>query len=309
MKLIITRLGDEERASKVIIRKREHQHLHNELRRPLLDASIAYSKAWHRSFAPYLLRLPRELRDMIYSNVWTEDYVTSDYCDSMAYILHWYADRVKRPHVIDIDYVGPEIAREMVEAYYLHARRVYNVQSVSPAAIKYFITHGAFQVGLNPAYHHRAITVSLCLGYHSNDESPSSLSRRLNHLHQIVKKNGFSLKFQIYQRRVRLNSLDNYLAAIRPIFHTFEAAGADAHVSWFYDCEDDTRVAMDLTDYVRTPKSRSDWKAKVISLLSEQAHKILERHREYLREDDDDYDPDGYCSPGEEDSYDDSWEW
>jgi hypothetical protein len=263
---------------------------------------------WNRAVASKLLGLPRELRDMVYAQIWTEDYQSQEGSLMVARIRR-FPDDVALPHVVDKDYVGPEIAREMVEAFYRHAGlTAFTAQGLED--IPYLLSLDVFNVGLDPKTVLRECKVVIDM----DDEDWQELQNYqvdvtyvepvLNKLLDIVVKKGFKLDIELKQRRVRLNLWDDYLDMLRPIIFALESEGAMVGTSWC--CVDPMRyevpcirsnpknlasgilVRYELDDVIKQGDNID--KHDTIRLLDAE----VGIDREYRVEDDYDYDPSDY---------------
>lgn len=172
--------------------------------RPLSDSIENYSRAWNRSFAPKLLLLPRELFNMVYDQIWMGEYLDA----TNAQIVDILAGRKAKdtlPHVVDVNYVGPEIACEIVESYYQPATESLSpFEARTPDAIHRLVCEDTFHVGLDPATVLRNIVITLNL---NADSVPAMeiTKTSLNLLLNIVKKQGFRLDIELMQRNNYLN--------------------------------------------------------------------------------------------------------
>ena len=132
------------------------------------------------------------------------------------------------PHVVDVSFVGPEIALEMVEAFYEHAGK-YSTPFLAqePRDIDRLVCEDVFHLGLNPATVLRGLDIVFDVDKltlpHSTEVDVNNIETSLKLLHTIVKKKDFRLKINLSQRRIRLNLWSSYFNMLRPILHAFES--------------------------------------------------------------------------------------
>ncbi|KAF2035168.1 hypothetical protein EK21DRAFT_107295 [Setomelanomma holmii] len=257
----------------------------------LLDGIHVFSKTWNLSFALKLLRLPREIRDLVYAQIWTQDYISATLCPMVGTLQGEVYDV---PHVVDKEYVGSQIALEVVEAYYNHAPDVVTAMDLDD--IERLINDDVFDVGLDPAAVLRHMNIELAIddylvaahGSVDFDAIRPSLAALLD----IEKKSGFKLKIDLLQVRIRLKVLDEYIKLLGPILHEFESQGANVEIWWMHHTFKDWRDCIgyrNITDVVRDPSI--DWRPRFIKRLDKN-WEICDDNRDYRVENRPEYKPD-----------------
>jgi hypothetical protein len=280
-------------------------------RRSKLDEAILrYAKLDNRYFAAEMqARLPRELRDLVYSYILDADYVKPtlrrmfNSLQGMDY--NNIGDKLSyesigdRPHVIMPEYVDTEMAREAMEAYYRCVPEIVDRFVVDafvvecPDRIGTMLFEDVFNLGLKPAEFLRTLTVYLTLddiyGRVKGDIEPETLKKDIAQLHQVVRKKSFKLKIILQQTCIRLKQWDEAFSVLKPFCEEFEAAGAQVHVSWAhvkYGSREHL-IIRSIDDIFRQWHLNSEWKSGVIDWLASQ--QTLHLHHDLnLREDDED---------------------
>jgi hypothetical protein len=266
----------------------------------LLEASRTYAQAWNEAFASKLLYLPRELRDLVYDDIWTKEYIRES-CDIMVGTLQrTRSDRL--PHFVLPQFVGLMIARELVEAWYRLAPGVLKpFNTHCPQDIQTLVDHDAFDIGLNPATVLRELDIGLDIDSFASSSGDFGIDTQpiingLKHLLKIEMKNGFRLRIQLLQQRVRLNLWKQCFTMLKPTLQAFETESSNVSVTWGYHNEDFWRKPLatyDLTGIIR--RYDYDWKETATKWLDLQDN-ILDEHREYRQEDDREYHPNDFLS-------------
>jgi len=203
------------------------------------------------------------------------------------------------PHVVEVSFVGPEIALEMVEAFYEYAgKHSAPLWAKKPRDIDRLVCEDTFHVGLNPATVLRGLDIVFDVDKltlpHSTEVDVNNIETSLKLLHTIVKKKDFRLRIELSQRRIRLNLWSSYFNMLRPILHAFESEGAEVRIVWsyrHYATSFFSLVAWELNDMIRQNEPVDKDKLKN-SLGAEDS--IDAGHREYLWEDGSDYNPEQY---------------
>jgi hypothetical protein len=273
-------------------------------RSPLDDSFRACSQAWNLAFTPKLLRLPRELRDMVYDQIWTRHYILET-SRSMVGRLQG-GSIVPLLFVVDTQYIDPEVALEIVEAYYRRAPRyILPFHAITLDDIERLVSMDLFGVGLNPATILRELKISfdvdnLNLPFNIQVDV-EQITEALSWLFKIVKKKGFKLTIELVQRRIRLSLWEEYFMMLKPVLQVFEKEGATVNIMWRYQnfSYPPDRIFIELNDLIRA--SGPDWKRnpewmKDMTERLERYEDIEDFHREYQQEDHVDYDPTDYPS-------------
>ncbi|KAF1946881.1 hypothetical protein EJ02DRAFT_199028 [Clathrospora elynae] len=269
-----------------------------------LDAAArSYSQAWNLAFASTLLdRLPRELRDMVYAQIWSVDYIEENFM-SMVGISKGLSRAKAVPHVVDTSYVGLEMGLEIVEAYYGHAVGNGMFEAQHLRDVDRLIDCDAFNVGVDPATVLREMGIKFHLDELADAKrniDMEEVKRSFDRLLKVVKKKGFKLRIELSQRRIRLNVWPKFFDILRPILLAFEEGGADVAIQWSYTDHDWLYdVSLPLNDLIK--QSNPKWKVDIQTAL-EYEETIEEQHREYLFEDEEDYDPEDYYTESNSES-------
>ncbi|KAF2824242.1 hypothetical protein CC86DRAFT_326781 [Ophiobolus disseminans] len=263
---------------------------------PHSDACDAYAQAWSLSFASKLLCLPRELRNMVYGYIWTKDYLDLTK-PLMVGALKGQPDE-GIPHVVDVSYVGPEIALEIVEAY--HGKQSLTLQAFRLEEINRIFCDDVFCVGITPATMLRGLQIFLdvdgCLSLSNPAEvDVQAVEPSLNHLLMITKKKDFQLSIELHQCRIRLKLWNTYVNILRPILHAFESEGARVDIFWtcrYSDSIISSKVRHKLKDMIRLGAPID--KDTLIQSLGKEYHIRANDSRQFLWEEDYDYDFEGF---------------
>jgi hypothetical protein len=234
--------GKNEKASEVLREKRNLAVFAlNETQEecvPLTEATLLYAQAWNQSFAEDVLtRLPRELRDMVYTYLWTTESLEST---NLFLAQDPECMRIQtRPYIIDSAYVGGEMAAEILELFYQLTSGVAGACHLEwPEQVRGVIHHDVAGLGLIAANLLRALYIRLDLEFLTTHGTRrfdvSRLEYFLARLYDIKKKEGFKLHFELQQHRIRLKQWEQGFRVLAPICRVFEAAGAEVHTSWTY---------------------------------------------------------------------------
>ncbi|KAI4623317.1 hypothetical protein J4E83_004710 [Alternaria metachromatica] len=180
-------------------------------------------------------RLPVEIREMIYAQIWNVEYLNSTRQPSQQSSSLGHTDPRCQTHVVLPDFMGKETALEMVQAWYEAAATVTPDTFTIPDTrelIQQTVCEDRFKVGLDPATVLRTLTIDF-------DETtsrlaspyckwPNAATRRktFDLLHRIKKKTGFRLNFRICTPKFRLKCWPDFLDLMQPIVKTLENEGA-----------------------------------------------------------------------------------
>jgi hypothetical protein len=138
-----------------------------------LKASIdSYSKAWTLPYVTDMYEhIKREVRDMIYTQIWDTEYLGTPGSRKMRNHATS-SDNFRSeefPHVIRLEFVGYEVAREVVEAWYQAVvrpeedSRALEVSWISGGALKRVISQDIFKLCVIPATVLRKLHLSFLL--------------------------------------------------------------------------------------------------------------------------------------------------
>jgi hypothetical protein len=243
---------------------------------------------------------------MVYAQIWTKDFVLETTRPMVGRLQGGRGSSEPLPFVVDTKYVHPEIALEIVEAYYrLAPQYVQAFHAITPDDIERLVSMDLFDVGLNPATVLHELKISFDV---DNLNLPFNVQVDVEHitealswLMKIVKKKAFKLTIELVQRRVRLSLWEGYFMILKPFLQAFEKEGATVKIWWRYRDHNrpPDRIVICLNDLVR--ESGPEWKRnpewmKDMTERLERFEDIEDLHREYLQEDRDDYYPIDYPS-------------
>jgi hypothetical protein len=208
--------------------------------------------AWNNAFFRVMrARLPRELRDMVYTHLAidgkTRDYTTylfqetkgwcTEAClsaDNFTCLTWHYSPLFFRPAV-----VGSEVALEMVEAWYkaMQSNPDHPFITRSPRRVECFVLEDHFGVVVTGSDLLQNMTLEfdiekLVLSHDMSYADPTAARHCLDSLHRIKNKRGFRSRVELSQRRVRLNLWPLVFDLLRPILREFVDAGAYVSLSW-----------------------------------------------------------------------------
>lgn len=246
-----------------------------------------------------LRKLPRELREMVYSALWTKDYVHSTHYNMLTILSGLSGATI--PHYCQTDFVGADIAREIVESYYQYAPgrgkiycgSEYPFTASTPRQIIQLVNHDNFNVGIEPAALLKTMRIRLYLDMLASESTGyidlEDAHRCFLSLLDISRKERFILKIELKQKRIRFNLLYDFVSRMREILTSLVDQGAEVNLKWLYFdgvSEFDTRGILENSDIAY----RESWKRDTILELDEDED-ILEEDREYLYEDNADYNP------------------
>ncbi|PZD03034.1 hypothetical protein A1F97_06838 [Pyrenophora tritici-repentis] len=250
-------------------------------------------------------RLLHELRNVIYSHIWTKDYLDKS-ADRMRYA--WAGIQIPRlgplPHVIEPTHADPIFAREAMEAYYHCAAGVVEVFVTDYLnSLPRTLHNDAFELGVDPAAHLRKLRLEVLLDFRDMDE----VLGLLNNLSDIVHKKDFELHLVAKQFRIRLKLLDQAFAIFVPFCRAFRAEGVRVHLEWQAGVSLGSTIKAErqLDDIIDTWHPGMEMKHRLAFYLD----MLDDIDREYRYEQDDNYDPSDFevpddlpdsCSDGEE---------
>lgn len=235
---------------------------------PFNDSSHAYSKAWNRSIASKLTLLPRELRDTVYSYIWSDDYLVTTHTAMAAVIRTGGIHSQTIPHVVDVNYVCAEIAREVVEAYYRRAPSLFALarlcpfQARCPEVIENILCDDSFGVGIDPAKELRALRIVLNL---DDLNKPSNIEVDVEGiqpspelLSTLAMKKDFDLHIELVQRRIRLKLWPAYIRILRPILLALEKEDARVQIVWSHHMWHRPPIQRDFEE-ISSTRTRRTW--------------------------------------------------
>ena len=222
--------------------------------------------------------LPREIREMIYAQIWDVEYLTSTRRPSQQSGPLGHSDPRCHTHLVRPNFMGEETALEMAQAWYEAASTLAPDTFTIPdtqESIQQTVCEDRFKVGLDPATVLRTLTIDF-------DETKSRLAspyckwpdaatrqETFNLLHRLKKKAGFRLNFRICTPKFRLNCWPDFFDLMQPIVKTLADEGAIVDVQAIHCSRGPylmPYVFVDLNSIVRG-YDPATWKQGVIEYL------------------------------------------
>jgi hypothetical protein len=256
--------------------------------RRLVDAVLGpYSRAATLALVTRMrARLPRELRDMVYQQLWRDGtHIARLYKVHRLMQVPQCTQRPCRclkaeqlPTIIDVAFVGADVALEVVEALYSCGASDYTpITSLFRATcleeITYLVCTDAFHVGLDPASVLRVLAVDVVVeNYHlETQQAPwidhQAVALQLAPLLKIVHKSGFQLDIILSQRYIRLNVLEEFLNAIRPVLEPLQEGGAIVRFMFSYRYRDEFSSPVDYSLFDAFANPAGNWKEEMTGWL------------------------------------------
>jgi hypothetical protein len=226
-----------------------------------------------------LTRLPRELRDMVYTYLWNGPEVLCNHPSMRRAATPntnqygnfqrdpYVAQPEEHPYFIKPEYMGPIIALEVVEAWYKSYRYPFLVYH--DHNLQRLVTSDVFGVGLDPTDVLRKVHVELnmddivCRPGSTTTEAVSKPSLEI--LLKIKNKCGFQLNVLLRQRRIRLNDWLPAFESCQAVCQALTTEGALVRIYWTYHEPGTYRIERDLDVLFADPKS--DWRKEAIEFL------------------------------------------
>lgn len=254
------------------------RHIFNTVPRYLKEPLQLYSE-----FSCLLLitrmhdRLPRELRDLIYAHIWTPSYLRKNCTPIVTAFqgIQGYGD----VHVLDADFVGVEIGREILEALYkADPMPIQPFSAYNPYDVERLMLNDIFGLYVEPAKMLRKMDIELDL-HDLTFQTPkhgdvgfmemNEIKECLHTLLEVEKKRKFKLSIKLKQRRVRLNDCPRWFDVLKPILEAFEKEGADVKIIWSYTGTEwaEHKVRKPLNNLIKSHPNNPDWKTTVIQEL------------------------------------------
>jgi hypothetical protein len=221
---------------------------------------------------------------MIYAQIWTDDCISRP--DQAMFKTLLGSQGLPLPHVVNKEFVGQDMALEVVEAYYRAVcNRAFDINT--PLSISDMIYADRFDVGLYPANILTRMNIDLLLddltledqhGYMPMDK----IKWCMQPLHDVIRKrkSGFKLSITLSQRHIRLNVLEEFINMLRPILVAYHKENGEISILWSYyahdvdnteDDESDIKFGRNIQDAFQQLIERpgSTWKADMIKCLDE----------------------------------------
>ncbi|KAF1843340.1 uncharacterized protein K460DRAFT_341351 [Cucurbitaria berberidis CBS 394.84] len=273
--------------------------LNDSLLKNALDKAVRpHCIAWNAQFFTSMrARLPRELRDMVYAQLWDAKTLDKTW-KSMELSLFNDQDESWRilhlPHFVNSSIVGPESVLEVVEAWYQLVSVIGSpFHAGSLESLERLVTADAFSIGTDATTLLRELVLEFEIIYLI---PPSEYYRQcVRLLHKIKNKSGFKLTIKFLQRRISMDFWLDALESLRPILEVFEEEGASVRVFFQYlHLKLLPVIEYDLHDARKNPSS--NWRQEAIKALDSDS-RIRARHRCYLQKNAPVYVPEDKASP------------
>ncbi|KAI4609439.1 uncharacterized protein J4E87_011047 [Alternaria ethzedia] len=237
------------------------------------------SRAWNMLCSARMQeRLPVEIREMIYAQIWSVEYLHSTRQPRQQSGPPGHSDPRCHTHVARPDFMGKETALEMVRAWYEAAATLTPDTFTIPdtqESIQQTVCEDRFKVGLDPATVLRTLTIDF-------NETTSRLAspyckwpdadtrrKTFDLLYRLKKKAGFRLNFRICTPKFRLNCWPDFFDLLQPTVKAFDDEGAIVDVQAIH-CSRGPHptpyLFVDLNSIVRSYHPVT-WKQGVIEYL------------------------------------------
>jgi hypothetical protein len=250
-----------------------------------LKASIdSYSKAWTLPYVTDMYEhITREVREMIYTQIWDTEYLGTTGSRKMR--NHATSSDNFRPeeflHVIRLEFVGYEVAREVVEAWYQAVARpeedsrALEVSWIGGGALKRVISQDIFKLCVIPAtvlrklhftFPLESILLHQTIGRFSKFRNAISRQKAFEPLYKIKRKFGFQLKIALQASTIKLNLWPEIFDLLGPIVKSFEKEGASTIVEIVFGGFE--HVVLNVTSLVRSYDPFT-WRQDVVKFYDE----------------------------------------
>lgn len=180
--------------------------------------------------------------------------------------------------MVDPAYVGPCMAREVVESFYKTTARYWqcvgrSLHTDKPSDLERYLHEDVFKVGINPLEHLRGLEIHFYIdklraeGDRGRPLSVADMGTSLSSLLQIVRKKGFWLEIRLEMKRIIFNPLHELFQWLRPIIETLETEGGRVAVLFVYRVQKYMdKFEIPLTDLVKASDTE-EWKASLKASL------------------------------------------
>ncbi|KAF2124972.1 hypothetical protein P153DRAFT_370296 [Dothidotthia symphoricarpi CBS 119687] len=190
-------------------------------------------------------RLPREVRDMIYAQIWDGNYLYDTYSGMKTHFqtpCYWSEvfsnDRPYLPHVVKREFVGLKATREIVEAWYTAMEGVpthYHPRMVMRKANDIdFLFADPFGTHIEPVKFLRKLKIILNINQLALEDGGSidveSRMKQFAPLLTIRKKKGFRMTVVLSQQKVILNLWPVVFSVFKPTLEAFEKEGGHVRI-------------------------------------------------------------------------------
>jgi hypothetical protein len=203
------------------------------------DTTLSYLKLDNLFLATQMqASLPQELRDLVRSYIWDIEHLKLTLRRIVRSLQGMdYEFFGIKSHVIIPEYVGPDMARKAMKAYYRCASGMVDAFAAHcPDSIENVLFLDVFKLGLKPVEYLRALTVQIngtCKDG-VDDMKLEEIKNNLAQLFQIVRKKDFKLEIILQQTHILLRQWNELFSILGPFSSEFEATGVKDHLSWAY---------------------------------------------------------------------------
>jgi len=244
-------------------------------------------------------RLPREIRDIVYTYVWIDttlkEAALQDFakrgcfrrakdCDMLVTTHHsaktnscYQHGRV--PYFMRPGFVGDKSAREIVESWYKSISRVEPDVWVllTIRELECIILGDAFSVGLDVTTVVRELTLKLLTDrvLENKDDETSESKRTINALLQIKNKANFKLTLRLKQLFLQFNCWPTIFDILRPMIETFEKEGAHVKLLLVYAQKLKPKMEFNRLPALKDPEY--DWRGEAAHYFDSVSTPTLQR--------------------------------
>jgi hypothetical protein len=209
----------------------------------LVEANTAYAKASCKEFSERLLTLPRELRDMIYGQLWNRD---PPPLGQMVWPnrAHTWQTRCSGPpcmclehlpHFIDLNFVGAQVAYEMLDALKRVAAKYIRDYTVNAGELQNFCTADVFHVGMTREEVLRRMDLTISMGQFiygdekTLEETQEILEEDIEEVTGLLQQMPFekprAITFNITHDHAKAVNLAQVLQSLQPTFEALREKG------------------------------------------------------------------------------------
>ncbi|KAI4668001.1 uncharacterized protein J4E78_001822 [Alternaria triticimaculans] len=259
--------------------------------------------------------LPREVRDMIWAQVWDEHTVE----ESLVYMRNTINSTCRLclntnnlncpyhlclPFFVRPELVGSEMATELVESWYNIAATKHHklLYAWTAKGVQEIICKDAFNIGREPAQFIRKLEISMNVddfvppepGKEGWGDIRSVEHRReliTEPLLKIQNKSGFRFKIEVCHSHIRLNLWKEVFDTFREPVRVMKDEGAIVKATFIYKGgynRSDDVATYDILDAMTQPEE--EWKANAVAFFDAR-RRIPDEHRLYRDEDRPNFNP------------------
>jgi hypothetical protein len=239
----------------------------------LKDAGDEYMKESNLELAGRVLALPREIRDIIYDNLWNRD-------PPPFYEMLWPEDghswgrkcsgppcrcMINLPHFVDCNFMGKQFAKEALESFKVVAGG-YIMDLIVPANdLNGFINYDAFHVDITPEELFRGVHLEIMLGNFVYGDGntyaaveahvTSKLKESAKLLLSIPYTPERAITFNVTHAHERTVNLRDALRLLKPAFQGLKDKGFEMKLTYIcYDTDIEWKFGRDAWEW-----SADDW--------------------------------------------------